>query len=108
LAGGNGVTMQVDWSSLDGDVFLTTLPEQDNLLIEAGFYINSVKLLPFIQYSERDFKNGALADSDKLMVGLGYMFNGHNTNLKASFGQHGTDGGDDRDEFWLQLQVFRF
>ncbi len=108
LGGGNGVTVQADWSSLDGDVFLATLPEQDNLLIEAGFYIKSIKLLPFIQYSERDFNDAALADTDKIMVGVGYMFGGHNTNLKVSYGQHGTDGGEDADEFWLQLQVFRF
>jgi hypothetical protein len=108
LGGGNGLTVQADWSSLDGDVFLATLPEQDNLLVEAGFYIKSLKLLPFIQYSERDFNDATLADTDKVMVGLGYMFAGHNGNLKLSFGQHGTDGADDSDEFWLQLQVFRF
>lgn len=108
LGNGNGVTAQIDWSSLDGDTFLPTLPEQDNLLVEAGFYIKSIKLLPFLQYSERDFKAGTLADSEKFMVGLGYMFAGHNGNLKLSYGQHSTDGGSDRDEFWLQLQLFRF
>ena len=108
VGGGNGVTVQADWSSLDGDVFLPTLPDQDNLLVEAGFYIKSLKLLPFVQYSQRDFDDDLLADTDKVMVGLGYMFGGHNTNLKLSYGQHGVDGGEDSDEFWLQLQVFRF
>jgi hypothetical protein len=108
LGGGNGVTVQADWSSLDGDDFLTTLPEQDNLMVEAGFYINSMKLLPFIQYADRNYDDEALADTDKIMVGLGYMFAGHNGNLKLSYGQHGTDGADDRDEIWLQLQLFRY
>jgi hypothetical protein len=105
---GNAFTLQADWSSLDGDVFLTTLPEQENLYVEAGFYINSLKLLPFVSYADRNFDDDALADTDKVMVGLGYMFAGHNGNVKLSFGQHGVDGGDDRDEIWLQLQLFRY
>ena len=105
---GNGITVQADWSSLDGDDFLDTLPEQENLFVEAGFYINSMKLLPFVQYADRNFKDSALADTDKVMVGLGYMFAGHNGNVKLSYGQHGTDGADDRDEIWLQLQLFRY
>ena len=92
----------------DGDVFLTSLPEQENLMVEAGFCLNSMKLLPFVQYSDRNFDDDSLADTDKLMVGIGYMFAGHNGNLKFSYGQHGVDGGDDRDEFWLQLQLFRY
>ncbi|HET9694831.1 MAG TPA: porin, partial [Steroidobacteraceae bacterium] len=108
IGDGNGLTMQADWSSIDGDVFLTSLPEQDNLLVEAGFYINSLKLLPFIQYNDRNYDDDALADTDKVQVGLGYMFAGHNGNVKVSYGQYGVDGGDDRDEFWLQLQLFRF
>ena len=105
---GNGITVQADWSSLDGDDFLGALPEQENLFVEAGFYINSMKLLPFVQYADRNFKDSALADTDKIMVGLGYMFAGHNGNVKLSYGQHGTDGADDRDEIWLQLQLFRY
>jgi hypothetical protein len=28
--------------------------------------------------------------------------------VKVSYGKLGTDGGKDRDEFWLQLQLFKF
>ena len=105
---GNGLTMQANYSNLDGDVFLTSLPEQTNLMLEAGFYIASMKLLPFVQYAEQDFDDGALADNDKFQIGLGYMFAGHNGNVKLSYGQLGTDGADDRDEIWLQLQLFKY
>lgn len=108
MGGGNGLTMQAAWSTLDGDDFLATLPEQDNLFFEAGFYIDSMKLLPFIQYAEQDFKDSAGADNDKFQVGLGYMFSGHNGNVKLSYGQLGTEGAEDRDEIWLQLQLFRY
>ncbi|HSG65215.1 MAG TPA: hypothetical protein VLD39_09440, partial [Gammaproteobacteria bacterium] len=59
-------------------------------------------------YAEQDFQDDARADTDKFMVGLGYMFAGHNGTLKLSYGQLGVDGGDDRDEIILQLQVFKF
>jgi len=108
IGAGNGLTLQADWSHLDGDVFLPALPKQDNLLVEAGFYVASTKLLPFVQYSERDFDNPAQADQDKVQLGLGYMFAGHKGNLKLSYAQIGTDGGDDVDEIWLNCQVFTF
>lgn len=109
IGGGNGLTMQASWSQLDGDVFLPSLPEQTNVMAEAGFYLASMKLLPFVQYAEQDFDDSGLNDNDKIMFGLGYMFAGHNGNVKFSYGTHSTDGGaDDRDELWLQLQLFRF
>lgn len=108
IPGGNGFTLQADWSHLDGDVFLPSLPKQDNTMVEAGFYIASTKLLPFVQYAKRNFDDPALADQDKSQVGLGYMFDGHHGNLKLSYAKIGTDGGADRDEIWLNLQVFKF
>lgn len=108
LGGGNSVTMQVNWSNVDGEDFLVSLPEQQNMFVEAGFYISSMKLLPFVQYSERDYDDSTLGDEDKFQIGLGYMFAGHNGNLKVSYGQLGKDGADDRDELWLQLQLFKF
>jgi Phosphate-selective porin O and P len=108
MGGGNGLTVQADWTHLDGDVFLPSLPEQENFMVEAGFYIGSIKLLPFVQYAQHDFKNSALADQDKFQIGVGYMFAGHNGNLKLSYGQISTDGGTDRDEIWLNLQIFKY
>jgi hypothetical protein len=106
--GKNGLTLQADWSNMDGGNFLTSLPEQDNLLLEAGFYIASLKLLPFIQYAERDFKSSSLNDQDRFQIGLGYMFKGTGGNLKFSWGQNHTDGAKDTDELWLQLQFAKF
>ncbi len=106
--GDSGLTLQADWSNVDGGDFLTSLPEQDNLLLEGGFYFAALKLLPFIQYSERDFKSSSLADQDKFIIGLGWMFSGHNGNLKFSWGQNHTDGAKDRDEVMLQLQFAKF
>jgi len=107
--GDNGLTMQANYSKLEGDPdFSPALADQENLLLEAGFYIASLKLLPFVQYADNNFDNSSLADNDMWQIGLGYMFAGHNGNVKASYGKLGTDGADDRDQFWLQLQLFKF
>lgn len=116
LGGGNGLTMQANYSNLEGDPdFSPSLGpvsdpagDQENMLIEAGFYIASLKLLPFVQYAEQDYSDSNLNDNDKFQVGVGYMFSGHNGNVKFSYANLGTDNADDKDEFWLQLQLFKF
>ncbi len=108
LAGGNGFTFQADWINYDGDVFLPTLPKQDDGLVEVGFYSAATKLLPFVQYATRNFDDPAQGDEDQLQVGIGYMFRGHNGNLKFSYGRLSKDGTSDRDQLWLNFQTFAF
>lgn len=108
LPGGNGVTLQADLMRYDGDTFFPQFPEQDALLVEAGYYFGESRLLPFVQYSSRDFNASATPDQDKIQVGLGWMFGGHRTNLKLSWAQISTDGASDVDEIWLNFQVFRY
>lgn len=107
LGGGNAFTVQGSWSNVDGDVFLTSLPDQENTTLEAGFYLGGSKLMPFVQLSNRDFKD-ATADVDTLMVGIGYFFRGYNGNVKFSWLQSDPDGGSSTDTIWLQLQAFTF
>lgn len=108
LSGGNAFTASAAWSHVDGDVWLTNLPEQENIWAEAGFYFAGVKLLPFVQYTQKDFQDSAYADVDTWQVGVGYMFNGHAGNVKVSYGQTSPDGGNDTDTFWVNFQAFKF
>lgn len=108
LGGGDAFSGQVDWIHYDGDTFLVSLPEQDDLLVEVGYYFGATKLLPFVQYSQRDFDAEAFPDDEKLQVGLGWMFRGHRGNLKLSWAQLSRDGAPDRDEVWLNFQAFTF
>lgn len=105
---GNAFTVQGSWSNVDGDVFLPTLPDQDNMTLEAGFLFGGSKLMPFIQATSRDFSDAGLADVDTMMFGIGYFFRGFNGNLKFSWGQSEPDGGESTDTLWLQLQAFYF
>jgi hypothetical protein len=108
LGGGNAVTLQGSWSSLDGDVFLPGIADQDNTTLEAGFYFGASKLMPFVQLSNRDFSDSGLADVDTTMIGIGYFFRGYNGNVKFSWLTSDVDGGASTDTIWVQLQAFTF
>jgi len=104
---GNGFTAQVDYITLDGDTFLTALPEQTNLLLEAGVYFSSIRLQPFLQYAEQNFDDPALNDEEKLAAGLAFHYGGHNNNLKLSYARIEPATGKSRDQINLQWQVFQ-
>jgi hypothetical protein len=113
LGGGNAITASAAYSNIDGDDFLPSLAEQENIWLEAGFYFAEAKLLPFVQYAERDYKDNGIADSDSWQIGIGYMFRGHAGNVKLSYSQSSTDAvtgqvSNDVDTIWLNLQAFKF
>src|SRR6185295_18228854 len=108
IGGGNGFTLQVDVTTVDGGKFLLALPKQTDMLVEAGIYINSVHLQPFIQYSDENFDKSTLADEKRTGGGLAYYFNGHNSNLKAQLNVIDKNGAKKRNQFLLQYQVFVF
>ena len=106
--GKNGFSGQVDYQTVDGDTFLTNLPEQDDILAEAGFYFSSIRFFPFVQYASQNFAAATRVDEEKWTLGVGYMVTGHNNNIKLSYSQIKPDVGDDRDQFVIQWQVFQF
>ncbi len=55
--GAQGLTGQFDWTRSDGGTFLSNLPKQDSMLIEAGFHFLKGKLTPLAQYTRRTFDN---------------------------------------------------
>lgn len=108
LAGGNGLTIQADWIRYDGGDFFPQLPEQDALLVEAGWYVANARLLPFVQFAARDFASPLRADQESIQAGVGWMLDGHGRTLKVAWGRLSTDDGDDLDQIMLQFQLFRF
>lgn len=108
VGGGNSFTGQVAYTTYDGDTFLPSLPEQETLQAEIGFYAGATKLMPYVQYAERDFDDAFRADQEQLQVGVGWMFGGFNQNVKLSYTRISQDGADDRDQIWLNLQAFTF
>jgi Phosphate-selective porin O and P len=105
---GSAFTFQADFINYDGGTTFTSLPEQDTLLLEAGYYLGASKWQPWIQYSTRDFSNGSLADEEQLYLGVNYRIKKHNQVVRVAYGQLSRDGADDRDVLQVTLQMFNF
>jgi len=108
LGGGNSLVLQGDYNQIDGGKFLPVLPEQNDLMIEAGLYFASIKLQPFIQYSSEDFKDPLRVDETRSTAGLAYFASGHNNTVKLSYTRIEPKHGDSRKQINLQWQVFQF
>jgi len=102
-----GVTGQFNWMRFDGGDLLKTLPKQDTVLLEAGVHLARY-FTPFVQYAARDFDNATLKDQDTFQAGLAWWWKGHNRNIKVGFGRQHTDGGPDRKQVQVQMQVFYY
>ena len=123
VGGGNGVTAQADYIHYDGgDTFGFTAPaatrtaalfEQDDLYVEAGFFLGGPKIMPFLRYELQNYSddvNQAL-NRTKYQAGLGYYPYGSNFNIKAGFTR--TEAPDNRNvastnQYTIQVQVFYY
>ena len=103
-----GFTAQFNWNRVDGGTFLTALPKQDNMLVEAAFHFGTGRFSPFVQYATRNFDTSTTADQNQLQAGLAWWMAGHNRNLKFSVGRQHTEGQPDRTQALLQFQIFYY
>ena len=55
VAKGDEVGGQVQWIHYDGGDFLKTIPKQDDLLVEAAYYLSKAKIQPFLKYESQKF-----------------------------------------------------
>jgi len=106
--GPGALSAQLDYIHYDGGTFLTSLPEQDVLYGEAGYYFPKAKLMPFFTYSSKDVASTDAGDETRWSVGLGYMAFGHNVNIKAAYGKVEPGVGKSADQFTIQMQGFYF
>jgi hypothetical protein len=104
--GKNAVTAQLDLINYDGGTFLTTLPDQDTVHFEGGFFFSAVKLEPFIQYNTRNYADATKADETYSQIGLAYWHSNHNFNVKLGYGTFEKDHAKDQTQIVLQAQLF--
>ncbi len=115
VGGGNGITAQADYIHYDGGVTFNTaaLFKQDDLFVEAGFFLGGPKIMPFVRYEQQRYSddvNKAL-NRTKYQGGLGFYPYGANFNIKAGFGR--TDAPDNSNvastnQYTIQVQVFYY
>ena len=105
---GNGFVLQADYTDIDGEDFLPTLPERANLLLESGVYFGDAQLQPFVQFASQSLDDGALVDERRLTLGLAWFPGGHGNNLKLGFTHVDPSPGETSHQINLQWQVFQF
>lgn len=106
--GPGAVTAQFDYTRYDGGHTLTTLPKQNDVLIEAGYLIRALKLTPVLQIAHQDITDQSQGDTTRVAAGANYWWAGHNANVKALYTRMAPTGLGTQKELTVQLQVFLF
>jgi len=106
--GAGAVSGQVDWIRYDGGDFLASLPKQDVIYAEGGYFVPKAKVLPFFTVSSKNVSGTDAGDETRWSVGLGYLPFGHNFNIKAAYGKVDPKVGRSADQFTIQMQAFYF
>ncbi|MBN1571328.1 MAG: hypothetical protein JXA73_26065 [Acidobacteria bacterium] len=105
---GDAVTIQADFIRYDGGKSFTTLPKQNDWLLEGAYYFKKAGLGPFVQFSSRDLSNPDSPDDKKIQGGVAWWIQKHRINIKAGYGKLLKDHSPDRTQFVIQTQFFYY
>ncbi len=109
---GDEIGGQVQWIHYNGQDFLKTIPQQNDYLVEAAYYISAAKVQPFLKYESQKFSQDVdkAKDVDRWGVGMSYNVSGQNFKLTAQYLRVNPkgDGISSTNQFTLQVQVFYF
>jgi len=110
---GDEVDGQFQYIHYDGKTKFTTIPEQNDYLVEGGYYVHKAKIQPFTKYEAQAFVTAANASKDINRFGLGanYYIRGQNLKwtcqyLRAS--PRNSTTLKPSNEFTVQLQLFYY
>jgi hypothetical protein len=106
--GPGAFTGRVDFSHFDGGTTLTTLPEQNDVLLEAGYLLRALNLTPVVQWTRRDMTDVEAGDENRTSIGANYWWAGHNANIKAAYMRIAAAGLGRQHAFTIQFQMFYF
>ena len=106
--GPGAVTLQVDYNRFDGGTTLTTVPKQNDVLLELGYLITALKLTPVLQLVRRDVVDTTRGDENRWSLGANYWWAAHNANVKVAFMRIDPTGAATQKEFTIQLQFFYY
>ncbi len=115
VGGGNGITASANFIHYDGGVTFPTaaLFKQDDLYAEAGFFIGSLKLMPFFRYEQQRYSDDANKALDKTFyqLGFGWYPFGSNFNIKAGWWRKEFPNDPktaSTNQYTVQVQLFYF
>jgi len=112
VAKGDEIGGQVQWIHYDGGKFLATIPKQDDLLVEAAYYLSKAKVQPFLKYESQKFAYDAdkAKDQERFGGGLNYYVSGQNFKISAQYLriEPKSSAIKSTDQFSVQIQAFYF
>jgi phosphate-selective porin O/P len=106
--GPGAFTGQFDITRFDGDVTLTALKKQNDVLLELGYLIRAIKLTPVLQFVHRDIVDVITGDETRTSIGANYWWAAHNANIKAAYANINPRDLASQHEFTIQLQLFYY
>lgn len=113
VRGGDEVGFNLQYLHFDGRQKFTSIPNQNNLLAEAAYYVRALKLQPFARFETQAFVAPVNNTKNIDRVGGGVNFYVHGQNLKwtaqilRAIPQNGSPLRP-ANEFTLQMQFFYF
>jgi len=109
---GNGLTGEFDFLRWDGGSTFPTLLKQNDLLVQGGYYVSAVKLLPWGRWESQSYADAGSPSKDqqKIQFGLTWYPEAHSFNIRAAWGRvlPRADGVPATNQFTVQIQVFYF
>ena len=106
--GPGAVTAQLAYNRIDGGTTFLSLPRQNVVLLELGYFLRDLKLTPVLQFTKRAVVDRTAGDEARWSIGVNYWWAGHNANIKTAFGRIDPRGQASQNEFTIQLQLFYF
>lgn len=106
--GPGAITAQLAWNRIDGGSTLLTLPKQNVVLFEVGYFVRELKITPVLQFTNRGVVDANVGDETRWSVGVNYWWAGHNVNIKAAYNRIDPRVSAAQNGFTIQLQLFYF
>jgi hypothetical protein len=114
--GKDAFTAELDYNHFEGGTQFPTLPKQNDIFTNVGWYFDAVKFQPYAVYQQLKLSNDTLAPGDQQRYGGGFNWYISNLNLKLSFlyerivpkRQPVTARTKDTNHFSFQLQALYF
>lgn len=112
----DAITITGDYDHFEQNITDTTLPKQNDIYVDAGYYFDAIKLQPFVVYQKLNFSDEARKAGDQQRYGGGLNWYVSAQNLKWSLyyqrivpeTQPITAKTKDTNEVTVQLQVLYF
>jgi hypothetical protein len=85
------VTAQLDFVHYDGgtapDVWAVGVPKQNDVMVEAGYRIGSIKISPIVRFEMAKMDTAIATSPNQTRIGVGgvWWYMGHNANLKLFY-----------------------